>query len=42
MGKIKDLKDRLEIETERENMERAKLAFANMSLEGEKPRRFFL
>ena len=40
-GKIKDIKDRLEIEVEREDMERAKLAFAKMSLEGEKPNRFF-
>ena len=40
-GKINDLKDRLEIEVEREDMERAKLAFAKMSIEEEKPTRFF-
>ena len=42
VGKIKDLKDRLELEIEREDMERAKIAFAKLSLEGEKPTRFFL
>ena len=40
-GKIKDLKYRLEIEVEKEDKEKAKIAFAKMSLEGEKPTRFF-
>ena len=42
VGKIKDLKDRLELEIEREDMERAKLAFAKMHLEGEKKPQVFL
>ena len=41
VGRIKDLKDSLELEIERKDMERAKLAFAKMSLKGEKPTRFF-
>ena len=41
MEKIKYMKDRLEIEVEKEDMKRAKLAFAKMSFEGKKPTRFF-
>ena len=35
------MKDRLEIETEKEELKRANKAFAKMDLEGEKPTKYF-
>ena len=37
IDRIQDLKDRLEVEAEKEDLERAIKAFAKMNLEGEKP-----
>ena len=38
---IQELKDRLEVEVEKEDLERANKAFAKMNLEGEKPTKYF-
>ena len=39
--RVRELKDRLEIEVEKEDRDKAKLAFAKISIEGQKPARFF-
>ena len=41
IDRIQDLKDRLEVEVEREDLKRANKAFDKMNLEGEKPSRYF-
>ena len=41
VSRIQELKDRLEIETEKEELKRANKAFAKMDLEGEKPTKYF-
>ena len=38
---IQDLKDRLKVEVEKENLKRANKAFARMNLEGKKPTKYF-
>ena len=41
VNKIQELKNRLELEVEKEDMKRANKAFAKMNLEGEKPTKYF-
>ena len=41
IDRIQDLKDRLEVEVEKEDLETANKAFAKMKLEGEKPTKYF-
>ena len=41
IDRIQDLKDRLEVGVEKEDLERAHKAFAKMNLEGAKPTKFF-
>ena len=41
IDRIQDLKDRLEVEAEKENLKRSNKAFAKMNLEGQKPTKYF-